>query len=194
MTELATEGKNNIFVISIRRDTRLVYCYFVIVVFDGFILKLFLRKYLFKHRCLNSAPLMTCSWAGGERRGGRECVEGINGLGVKRVKDGLHGVAAMARSTNRTAEDGDPRITVPTDRGESRDLSEPRELSLEEVLKSYEQPINEEQAWAVCYQCCSGLRAPRPPTAGVSPVKGPASILLHRDGTVSLRTHHSHGR
>uniref|UniRef100_A0A3B4TG78 Spire-type actin nucleation factor 2 n=1 Tax=Seriola dumerili TaxID=41447 RepID=A0A3B4TG78_SERDU len=39
----------------------------------------------------------------------------------------------------------------------------PRELSLEEVLKSYEQPINEEQAWAVCYQCCSGLRVPRPP-------------------------------
>uniref|UniRef100_A0A674NGY3 KIND domain-containing protein n=1 Tax=Takifugu rubripes TaxID=31033 RepID=A0A674NGY3_TAKRU len=68
----------------------------------------------------------------------------------------------MARSTKRTAEDGDPRITVPTDRVESRDLSEPRELSLEEVLKSYEQPINEEQAWAVCYQCCSGLRVPRP--------------------------------
>uniref|UniRef100_H3CTW2 Spire-type actin nucleation factor 2 n=1 Tax=Tetraodon nigroviridis TaxID=99883 RepID=H3CTW2_TETNG len=35
---------------------------------------------------------------------------------------------------------------------------EPRELSLEEVLKSYEQPINEEQAWAVCFQCCE--RAP----------------------------------
>ncbi|XP_029698090.1 protein spire homolog 2-like isoform X1 [Takifugu rubripes] len=97
----------------------------------------------------------------------------------------------MARSTKRTAEDGDPRITVPTDRVESRDLSEPRELSLEEVLKSYEQPINEEQAWAVCYQCCSGLRVPRPPTAGVSPVKGPSSILLHRDGTVALRTRNS---
>lgn len=119
---------------------------------------------------------------------------GINGLGVKQVKDGLHGIAAMARSTNRTAEDGDPRITVPTDRVESRDLSEPRELSLEEVLKSYEQPINEEQAWAVCYQCCSGLRVPRPPAAGVSPVKGPSSILLHRDGTVSLRTQHNIGR
>lgn len=97
----------------------------------------------------------------------------------------------MARSTSRTAEDGDPRITVPTDRVESRDLSEPRELSLEEVLKSYEQPINEEQAWAVCYQCCSGLRVPRPPTAGVIPVKGPSSILLRRDGTVALRTRNS---
>ncbi|CAF98935.1 unnamed protein product [Tetraodon nigroviridis] len=64
----------------------------------------------------------------------------------------------MARSPSRAAEDGDPRISVPTDRAESRDLSEPRELSLEEVLKSYEQPINEEQAWAVCFQCCE--RAP----------------------------------
>lgn len=115
-------------------------------------------------------------------------MKGFNGLGVSQVKDWLHGTGAMARSTKRTAEDGDPRITVPTDRVGSRDLSEPRELSLEEVLKSYEQRINEEQAWAVCYQCCSGLRVPCPPTAGVSPVKGPSSILLHRDGTVALRT------
>lgn len=109
------------------------------------------------------------------------------------MKDGLHGIAAMARSTNRTAEDGDSRVTAPVDRGESRDLAEPRELSLEEVLKSYEQPINEEQAWAVCYQCCSGLRVPRPPTGRVSRVKDPSSILLHRDGTVSLHSRH-HGR
>lgn len=130
----------------------------------------------------------------GSGEGGLECGEGINGRGGKQVKDGLDGIAAMARSTNRTAEDGDPGITVPTDRVESRDLSEPRELSLEEVLKSYEQPINEEQAWAVCYQCCSGLRVPRPPAAGVSPVKGPSSILLHRDGTVSLWTQRNSGR
>uniref|UniRef100_A0A3Q4G3L7 Spire-type actin nucleation factor 2 n=1 Tax=Neolamprologus brichardi TaxID=32507 RepID=A0A3Q4G3L7_NEOBR len=79
----------------------------------------------------------------------------------------------MARSTNRSGEDRDPRVT-------------PRELSLEEVLKSYEQPINEEQAWAVCYQCCSGLRVPRPPAGRVSRVKDPSSILLHRDGTALL--------
>lgn len=78
-------------------------------------------------------------------------------------------------------------MTAPTDRDASRDLAEPRELSLEEVLKSYEQPINEEQAWAVCYQCCSGLRVPRPPAGRVSRVKDPSSILLHRDGTVSLQ-------
>ncbi|XP_056381952.1 protein spire homolog 2 isoform X2 [Hyla sarda] len=58
------------------------------------------------------------------------------------------------------------------------------ELSLEEVLKSYEQPINEEQAWAVCYQCARGLAegslAPR------NRIRDPASLLLHRDGTVTV--------
>ncbi|XP_012723077.2 protein spire homolog 2 [Fundulus heteroclitus] len=93
----------------------------------------------------------------------------------------------MARSAKRSAEDGDPRVTAPTDRAGVRDLAEPRELSLEEVLKSYEQPINEEQAWAVCYQCCSGLRVPRPPPGRPGQVKDPSSILLHRDGTVSLK-------
>ncbi|XP_075994078.1 protein spire homolog 2 [Genypterus blacodes] len=98
----------------------------------------------------------------------------------------------MARSTNRSAEDGEPRVSASTERGEPRDLAEPRELSLEEVLKSYEQPINEEQAWAVCYQCCSGLRLPRPPAGALHRVKDPSYILLHRDGTVSLRREPRH--
>uniref|UniRef100_A0A8C6U2E1 Spire-type actin nucleation factor 2 n=1 Tax=Neogobius melanostomus TaxID=47308 RepID=A0A8C6U2E1_9GOBI len=81
----------------------------------------------------------------------------------------------MARSSS-TGADGE-KSRAPADR------SELRELSLEEVLKSYEQPINEEQAWAVCFQCCSGLRPPRP----LGPVIQLSSILLHRDGRVTLR-------
>lgn len=111
----------------------------------------------------------------------------INGPVAHGVKNGLQGIAAMARSTNRSTKDGDSRVTAPTERGETRDLAEPRELSLEEVLKSYEQPINEEQAWAVCHQCCSGLRQPRPPAGALRRVKDPSSILLHRDGTVALQ-------
>ncbi|XP_077144580.1 protein spire homolog 2 [Ranitomeya variabilis] len=57
------------------------------------------------------------------------------------------------------------------------------ELSLEEVLKSYEQPINEEQAWAVCYQCARGLV--EGPPGPRSRIRDPASLLLHRDGTVT---------
>ncbi|XP_061577256.1 protein spire homolog 2 isoform X2 [Cololabis saira] len=83
----------------------------------------------------------------------------------------------MARPSSGSAEDPDTRVSAATERGE---------LSLEEVLKSYEQPVNEEQAWAVCYQCCSGLRAPRPPP-GLGRVTDPSSVLLRRDGTVCLR-------
>ncbi|XP_051548006.1 protein spire homolog 2 isoform X3 [Myxocyprinus asiaticus] len=82
----------------------------------------------------------------------------------------------MARSANRGGKDGDSRVSAPAERGELR------ELSLEEALKSYEQPINEEQAWAVCYQCCRELRA----QSGVEfQISEPASIILHRDGTVT---------
>lgn len=130
--------------------------------------------------------MRTGDWAG------QQTADSINGPGAYEVKNGLHGVAAMARSTNRSAEEGESRVTAPVDRGEARDLAEPRELSLEEVLKSYEQPINEEQAWAVCYQCCSGLRVPRPPAGTVNRVKDPSSILLHRDGTVSLEPQRRH--
>lgn len=127
-----------------------------------------------------SRGVRTGDWAG------QQIADSIHGPGAYGVKDGLHVVAAMARSTNRSAEEGESRVSAPADRGEARDLAEPRELSLEEVLKSYEQPINEEQAWAVCYQCCSGLRVPRPPAGTASGVKDPSSILLHRDGTVSI--------
>lgn len=58
------------------------------------------------------------------------------------------------------------------------------ELSLEEVLKAYEQPINEEQAWAVCFQGCRGLRgAP----GGRRRIRDTADILLRRDGSVIAR-------
>ncbi|XP_006860318.1 PREDICTED: protein spire homolog 2 [Chrysochloris asiatica] len=61
---------------------------------------------------------------------------------------------------------------------------DPWELSLEEVLKAYEQPINEEQAWAVCFQGCRGLRgAP----GSRRRIRDTADILLHRDGSVGAR-------
>ncbi|XP_057391080.1 LOW QUALITY PROTEIN: protein spire homolog 2 [Balaenoptera acutorostrata] len=61
---------------------------------------------------------------------------------------------------------------------------EPWELSLEEVLKAYEQPINESRRWAVCFQCCRGLRgAP----GGRRRIRDTADILLRRDGSVSAQ-------
>ncbi|KAI5935804.1 Protein spire1 [Manis javanica] len=60
-------------------------------------------------------------------------------------------------------------------------------LSLEEILRLYNQPINEEQAWAVCYQCCGSLRAA---AAGrCQPrrrLRSAAQIRVWRDGAVTL--------
>ncbi|XP_014187611.1 protein spire homolog 1 isoform X7 [Haplochromis burtoni] len=70
------------------------------------------------------------------------------------------------------------------------------ELSLEEILALYSQPINEEQAWAVCYQCCRTLaqkhRRRSSKSAVVSSaehprrIEGPGNVRLGRDGTVKL--------
>lgn len=64
------------------------------------------------------------------------------------------------------------------------------ELSLEEILTLYSQPINEEQAWAVCYQCCRWLtQKQRRKERGVSPpgrIAGPEDVRIRKDGTVKL--------
>ncbi|KAM4631418.1 protein spire homolog 1 isoform 2-T2 [Polymixia lowei] len=70
------------------------------------------------------------------------------------------------------------------------------ELSLEEILALYSQPINEEQAWAVCYQCCRTLaqkhRRRNSKSADASAVgharriEGPGDVRIRRDGAVKL--------
>ncbi|XP_055081394.1 protein spire homolog 1 isoform X2 [Periophthalmus magnuspinnatus] len=71
------------------------------------------------------------------------------------------------------------------------------EVSLEEILSLYSQPINEEQAWAVCYQCCRTLaqqkhRRKSFKSSGATPedfprrIEGPGDVALGRDGTVKL--------
>lgn len=71
------------------------------------------------------------------------------------------------------------------------------DLSLEEILILYSQPINEEQAWAVCYQCCRTLaqkprRQASSKSAGSSAVdyprriEGPGNVRIGRDGAVKL--------
>lgn len=72
------------------------------------------------------------------------------------------------------------------------------EVSLEEILTLYNQPINEEQAWAVCYQCCRTLaqkqRRKGLKSAGASAgdhlrrIEGPGDVMIWRDGTVKLHS------
>ncbi|XP_075897153.1 protein spire homolog 1 isoform X2 [Nelusetta ayraudi] len=76
-------------------------------------------------------------------------------------------------------------------------------LSLEEILGLYGQPINEEQAWAVCYQCCrtlaKGHRSRRSSSAaagastsaaaaaaGARRIEGPGDVRIQRDGSVRV--------
>ncbi|XP_026204455.1 protein spire homolog 1 isoform X2 [Anabas testudineus] len=68
------------------------------------------------------------------------------------------------------------------------------EISLEDILSLYSQPINEEQAWAVCYQCCRTLaqkhrrKSSRSPGAAAVDyprrIEGPGDVRIGRDGTV----------
>lgn len=71
-------------------------------------------------------------------------------------------------------------------------------LSLEEILRLYGQPINEEQAWAVCYQCCrtlaKGHRDRRSSSAAAAAssastprrISGPRDVRIQRDGSVRV--------
>ncbi|XP_048849425.1 protein spire homolog 1-like [Brienomyrus brachyistius] len=80
-------------------------------------------------------------------------------------------------------------ISVSADRGEAgpgemnadgEDAAD--ELSLEDILMLYGQPINEEQAWAVCYQGCRAAS----PLYPAGRVEGPGDVRIQKDGTVSL--------
>ncbi|KAK2815181.1 hypothetical protein Q7C36_023447 [Tachysurus vachellii] len=62
------------------------------------------------------------------------------------------------------------------------------DLSLEEILTLYDQPINEEQAWAVCYQCCRDLS--RSDQHRV--VRGPGDVRIHKDGAVRIEKGKEH--
>uniref|UniRef100_A0A8C2AQ03 Spire-type actin nucleation factor 1a n=2 Tax=Cyprinus carpio TaxID=7962 RepID=A0A8C2AQ03_CYPCA len=72
------------------------------------------------------------------------------------------------------------------------------ELCLEEILTLYSQPINEEQAWAVCYQCCRWLtqKQRRKETGGSPPgrIAGPGDVRIRKDGTVKLHQQSSPGK
>ncbi|AWO97089.1 putative protein spire -like 1-like [Scophthalmus maximus] len=77
-------------------------------------------------------------------------------------------------------------------------------LSLEEILRLYSQPINEEQAWAVCYQCSRTLArghrgrrssaaagassASSASSAAAAPrrISGPGDVRIQRDGSVRV--------
>ncbi|NXB34626.1 SPIR2 protein, partial [Eulacestoma nigropectus] len=70
-------------------------------------------------------------------------------------------------------------------------------VSLAELLRCFEHPISEEQAWAICFQCCrkieqlaQGLCTPLHSVF----IKGSGSIFIHADGTASFKVYHKSGK
>uniref|UniRef100_A0A452J787 KIND domain-containing protein n=1 Tax=Gopherus agassizii TaxID=38772 RepID=A0A452J787_9SAUR len=66
-------------------------------------------------------------------------------------------------------------------------------VSLGEFLRCFDQPISEEQAWALCFQCCHKMKQL---AQGPYPVviKGLGSILIHSDGAVSFMVYPKSGK
>ncbi|XP_064558627.1 protein spire homolog 1-like isoform X4 [Zonotrichia leucophrys gambelii] len=64
-------------------------------------------------------------------------------------------------------------------------------VSVAELLRCFEHPLNEEQAWAICFQCCRKIEqlAHSLPLRSVY-VKGSESIFIHADGTASFQVYH----
>ncbi|NWT92504.1 SPIR1 protein, partial [Urocynchramus pylzowi] len=68
-------------------------------------------------------------------------------------------------------------------------------VSLAELLRCFEHPLSEEQAWAICFQCCRKIEqlAHSPPLRSAF-VKGSESIFIHADGTASFEVYHKSGK
>ncbi|XP_014734114.1 PREDICTED: protein spire homolog 1-like [Sturnus vulgaris] len=66
-------------------------------------------------------------------------------------------------------------------------------VSLAELLRCFEHPISEEQAWAICFQCCrkiEQLSQELSPSLRSVFIKGSGSIFIHADGTASFKVYH----
>lgn len=68
-------------------------------------------------------------------------------------------------------------------------------VSVAELLRCFEHPLSEEQAWAICFQCCRKIEqlAHSLPLRSVF-VKGSESVFIHADGTASFQVYHKSGK
>lgn len=62
-------------------------------------------------------------------------------------------------------------------------LLEQEIISLQDILEAFSAPLNEEQAWAICYQCGKFLDESLDRNITVEGANG---VLLSNDGTVRL--------
>lgn len=61
-------------------------------------------------------------------------------------------------------------------------------VSLLNILKSFNAPINEEHVWALCYQCAKCFKAALEDRGSCKVVTELEQVLIHRDGQVHANT------
>ncbi|XP_016426359.1 protein spire homolog 1 [Sinocyclocheilus rhinocerous] len=92
----------------------------------------------------------------------------------------------MARRRDDDGDDDGHRLIEEEEEEEDArpimDSEDKDDLSLDEILRLYKQPINEEQAWAVCYQCCRSFRQDSAGTGGAGHVR------IYKDGSVRFHS------
>ena len=57
-------------------------------------------------------------------------------------------------------------------------------LTLQRVVEGFNAPINEEQAWAVCYQCGKILQIQKETSSICRKLSGLRSVKIYKDGSV----------
>ncbi|NWZ38291.1 SPIR1 protein, partial [Brachypodius atriceps] len=67
-------------------------------------------------------------------------------------------------------------------------------VSLADLLRCFEHPVSEEQAWAICFQCCRKIEQGLCPPLHSAFIKGSGSIFIHADGTASFKVYHKSGK
>ncbi|NXU63461.1 SPIR1 protein, partial [Horornis vulcanius] len=67
-------------------------------------------------------------------------------------------------------------------------------VSLADLLRCFEHPISEEQAWAICFQCCRKIEQLVQGLCHSVFIKGSGSIFIHADGTASFKVYHKSGK
>ncbi|XP_059364555.1 protein spire homolog 1-like [Carassius carassius] len=94
----------------------------------------------------------------------------------------------MARRRDEDDDDDRHKLIEEEDTddvGDARSIMDSEDedhLSLDEILHLYKQPINEEQAWAVCYQCCRSLLEDSAASGGEEHVR------IYKDGSVRFHS------
>uniref|UniRef100_A0A8C1S253 Spire-type actin nucleation factor 1b n=1 Tax=Cyprinus carpio TaxID=7962 RepID=A0A8C1S253_CYPCA len=91
----------------------------------------------------------------------------------------------MARRRDEDDDDDGHRLIEEEEEEDARpvmDSEDKDSLSLDQIVQLYKQPINEEQAWAVCYQCCRSFLEDSAGSGAAGHVR------IYKDGSVRFHS------